>query len=584
MNQLRPSRRALSIAVSLVLVLSMARPAAAVPAPEGVDLQVVSRIRLEATQHSKVMQTLAELSDRIGPRLSGSQHLKDANLFTQKQLADWGLVNSHLEGFSFGRGWALDSVSIRMTAPDTAIIFGIPKAWTPATNGVLKGEVVALRVKSVEELEKLKGQFAGKIVLVGEPRELTLETKAASRRYDEAGLKEVAEYQIPGGSYRDPTGRVWTREEIMQRRRLSMATDRFLQDEKVAATIEASRWDYGLILVQGTQNYKPGSPDGVPQVVIAAEQFNRIARLLDKKIPVTVELDVKSHFESPDNGQIYNTIAEIPGTDKKDEVVMIGGHLDSWHSGTGATDNGAGVAVAMEAVRILQALGVKPRRTIRIGLWGGEEEGLLGSEAYVKEHFGYVDVPNGDNTPSYMRATPLPIVVKPGQEKVSAYFNLDNGSGKIRGIYAQENSAVVPLFEEWGKPFQDLGFTTVTLRNTGSTDHVSFDAVGIPGFQFIQDWLEYDTRTHHSNMDVYDHAQREDLIQASIIMASFLYNAAMRDEMLPRKPLLVEVKHEPAPAAAAPEAKPGKHGKPSKAAASPETKTEANAPAATAKP
>jgi hypothetical protein len=584
MNQLRRSRRALSIAVSLVLVLSMALPATAAPAPEGVDLQMVSRIRMEATQHSKVMQTLAELSDRIGPRLSGSQHLKDANLFTQKQLAEWGLVNSHLEGFSFGRGWALDSVSIRMTAPDTAIIFGIPKAWTPATNGVLKGEVVALRVKSVEELEKLKGQFAGKIVLVGEPRELTLETKAASRRYDEAGLKETAEYQIPGGAYRDPTGRLWTREEIMQRRRLSMATDKFLQDEKVAATIEASRWDYGLILVQGTQNYKPGSPDGVPQVVIAAEQFNRMARLLDKKIPVTVELDVRSHFESPDNGQIYNTIAEIPGTDKKDEVVMIGGHLDSWHSGTGATDNGAGVAVAMEAVRILQALGIKPRRTIRIGLWGGEEEGLLGSEAYVKEHFGYVDVPKGDNTPSYMRTTPLPIVLKPGQEKISAYFNLDNGSGKIRGIYAQENSAVVPLFEEWGKPFQDLGFTTVTLRNTGSTDHISFDAVGIPGFQFIQDWLEYDTRTHHSNMDVYDHAQREDLIQASIIMASFLYNAATRDEMLPRKPLLVEVKHEPAPAAAAPEAKPGKHGKPAKATASPGTKPEASAPATTAKP
>jgi len=584
MNQLRRSRRALSIAVSLVLVLSMALPATAAPAPEGVDLQMVSRIRMEATQHSKVMQTLAELSDRIGPRLSGSQHLKDANLFTQKQLAEWGLVNSHLEGFSFGRGWALDSVSIRMTAPDTAIIFGIPKAWTPATNGVLKGEVVALRVKSVEELEKLKGQFAGKIVLVGEPRELTLETKAASRRYDEAGLKETAEYQIPGGAYRDPTGRLWTREEIMQRRRLSMATDKFLQDEKVAATIEASRWDYGLILVQGTQNYKPGSPDGVPQVVIAAEQFNRMARLLDKKIPVTVELDVRSHFESPDNGQIYNTIAEIPGTDKKDEVVMIGGHLDSWHSGTGATDNGAGVAVAMEAVRILQALGIKPRRTIRIGLWGGEEEGLLGSEAYVKEHFGYVDVPKGDNTPSYMRTTPLPIVIKPGQEKISAYFNLDNGSGKIRGIYAQENSAIVPLFEEWGKPFQDLGFTTVTLRNTGSTDHISFDAVGIPGFQFIQDWLEYDTRTHHSNMDVYDHAQREDLIQASIIMASFLYNAATRDEMLPRKPLLVEVKHEPAPAAATPEAKPGKHGKPAKATASPETKPEASAPATTAKP
>ena len=590
MTPLRRSRRIFYIAASVALIFAMILPALAAPAPEGVDLQMVSRIRQEGTRHSKVMQTLSELSDRIGPRLTGSQHLKDANLFTQKQLSDWGLVNAHLEGFSFGRGWALDSVSIRMTSPDTAIIFGIPKAWTPATNGVLKGEVVPLRVKSVEELEKLKGQFTGKIVLVGDPRDLQLETTAASRRYDEAGLKETAEYQIPGASFRDPTGRVWTREEIMQRRRLGMATDKFLQDEKAAATIEASRWDYGLILVQGTQNYKPGSPDGVPQLVIAAEQFNRIARLVDKKIPVTVEIDVKAHFESPDNGQVFNTVAEIPGTDKKDEVVMIGGHLDSWHSGTGATDNGAGVAVAMEAVRILQALGVKPRRTIRIALWGGEEEGLLGSEAYVKEHFGYVEVPKGDNTPSYMRTTPLPVVLKPGQEKISAYFNLDNGSGKIRGIYAQENAAVVPIFEEWGKPFHDLGFTTVTMRNTGSTDHVSFDAVGIPGFQFIQDWLEYDTRTHHSNMDVYDHAQREDLIQASIIMASFLYNAAMRDELMPRKPLLVAVKHEPAPAAATPEAKPGKHGKPAKSTAttSPETKPAASASAApgtaTAKP
>jgi hypothetical protein len=542
---------------SAVLILLAAAPAvaAAAPATESIDLQVVTRIRQEGTQHSKVMQTLSELTDRIGPRLAGSQNLKNANLYVQQQLTDWGLANSHLEGFSFGRGWALDSISIRMTAPDNAVLFGFPKAWTPATNGALKGEVVAVKIKSTEDFEKFKGQLAGKIVLVGEPRDLKPESEAALHRYDDAKLKELAEFNIPGGAYKDPTGRVWTREEIMQRRRLSVATDKFLQDEKVAASIEASRGDEGILFVQGTQNYKPGSPDGVLQLVIAAEQFNRMERLLDRKIPVSVELDVKSHFESPDGGTIFNNIAELPGTDKKDELVLIGGHLDSWHAGTGATDNAAGVAVAMEAIRILQALGLKPRRTIRVALWAGEEEGLLGSQAYVKEHFGYPDVPKDDTTPSYMRTTPLPVVLKPGQEKVSAYFNLDNGTGKIRGIYAQENASVVPIFEKWGEPFRDLGFTTVTMRTTGSTDHVSFDAIGIPGFQFIQDSVEYETRTHHSNMDVYDRAQRDDLIQASIIMASFLYDAANRDEMMPRKPLMVEVKHEPAPVAPATDAK-----------------------------
>jgi hypothetical protein len=546
----------LTIASALLILLAAAPAvAAAAPATESIDLQVVTRIRQEGTQHSKVMQTLSELTDRIGPRLAGSQNLKNANLYVQQQLTDWGLANSHLEGFSFGRGWALDSISIRMTAPDNAVLFGFPKAWTPATNGALKGEVVAVKIKSTEDFEKFKGQLAGKIVLVGEPRDLKPESEAALHRYDDAKLKELAEFNIPGGAYKDPTGRVWTREEIMQRRRLSVATDKFLQDEKVAASIEASRGDEGILFVQGTQNYKPGSPDGVLQLVIAAEQFNRMERLLDRKIPVSVELDVKSYFESPDGGTIFNNIAELPGTDKKDELVLIGGHLDSWHAGTGATDNAAGVAVAMEAIRILQALGLKPRRTIRVALWAGEEEGLLGSQAYVKEHFGYPDVPKDDTTPSYMRTTPLPVVLKPGQEKVSAYFNLDNGTGKIRGIYAQENASVVPIFEKWGEPFRDLGFTTVTMRTTGSTDHVSFDAIGIPGFQFIQDSVEYETRTHHSNMDVYDRAQRDDLIQASIIMASFLYDAANRDEMMPRKPLMVEVKHEPAPVAPATDAK-----------------------------
>lgn len=520
---------------------------------DSVDLGVVTRIRQEGIKNSQVMQTLSELTDRLGPRLTGSQNLKNANLWTQKQLTDWGLVNAHLEGFDFGRGWAVDSVSLRMTAPDTAILIGYPKAWTPSTNGAVKGEVVALHVKTVEELAKLKGQFAGKIVLLGDPRDLKPESEAALHRYDEAKLKDIENYAIPGGGpYRDPTGRVWTREEIMQRRRLGQEIEKFLVEEKAAAVLESSRGDEGLLFVQGTQNYKPGSSDGIPQLVIAAEHFNRMSRLLEHKVPVTVELDVKSHFESPDNGKVFNTIAEIPGTDKKDEIVMIGGHIDSWHAGTGATDNATGVAAAMEAVRILKALNLKPRRTIRIALWAGEEEGLLGSEAYVTEHYGYEDVPKDDKTPSYMRSKTYPIVLKSGQEKVSVYFNLDNGTGKIRGIYAQENAAAMPLFEKWGAPFRDLGFTTVTMRNTGSTDHISFDRVGIPGFQFIQDSVEYETRSHHSNMDVYDRAQRDDLIQSSIIMASFLYDAANNNEQFPRKPLTVEVKSDPSVPATAP--------------------------------
>jgi len=535
----------LSISLALLIVMvTVPLAAATAPAAETVDLQVVTRIRQEGIRHSQVMQTLAELTDRIGPRLSGSQNLKNANVFTEKQFTDWGLSNVHLEGFPFGRGWALDSISLRMTSPDNAVLFGMPKAWTPATNGTVKGEVVAVRIKSVEDIEKYKGQLAGKIVLLGEARDLKPESEAALHRYDEAQLKDLAKFSMPGRPYKDAEGRSWTREELMQRRRLSQAIDRFLQDEKVAASIESSHGDEGLLFVQGTQNYKPDSSDGVLQLVIGAEQFNRISRLIDRKVPVTVELDVKSHFESPDDGQIFNTVAELPGTDKKDELVVVGGHLDSWHAGTGATDNGAGVAVAMEAIRILKTLGLKPRRTIRIVLWAGEEEGLLGSRAYVKEHFGYPIEPKNDPTPPYMRTAPLPLMLKPAQAKVSAYFNLDNGTGKIRGIYAQGNAAAVPIFAQWGEPFRDLGFSTVTMRDTGSTDHVSFDAIGIPGFQFIQDSVEYETRTHHSNMDVYDRAQRDDLIQASVIMASFLYNAATRDQLLPRKPLSVEVKYE----------------------------------------
>jgi Zn-dependent M28 family amino/carboxypeptidase len=272
---------------------------------------------------------------------------------------------------------------------------------------------------------------------------------------------------------------------------------------------------------------------------MAIENYGRISRLLDRKIPVELEIDVRNQFYDSDPNA-YNTVAEIPGTDKKDELVMLGAHLDSWHAGTGATDNAAGSAITMEAVRILKALGVKPRRTIRIALWSGEEEGLLGSHAYVKDHFGsHVEStdPKELAMPAFLRHDDTPLTLKPDQAKVSAYFNIDNGTGKIRGVYLQENQAVEPIFNAWMQPFTDLGMTTLTMNDTGGTDHLSFAAVGIPGFQFIQDPVEYSSRTHHSNADVYERIQRDDMMQAAVILAAYVYDAAMRDDMLPRKPL-----------------------------------------------
>jgi hypothetical protein len=499
---------------------------------------MVSRIREEGFRHSKVMEIESELTDRLGPRLSGSSNLKKANEWTRDALAGYGLQNAHLEGYEFGRGWALDSINVRMTSPTVAQLVALPKAWTPATAGEIKGEVVAMKATTPEELEAYKGKLTGKIVLLGTMRDIQPSSEPLLARYDEAKLKELEGYSTPTAGNRNL-------QDFVKRFQFQRALDKFLSEEKPAVTIEASRGQSGVLFVQGTQNYKPGSPDGVPQLVMAVENFGRIYRLLDRKVPVELDINVQSHFEEPDAGKIFNTVAEIPGTDKKDEIVMVGGHLDSWHAGTGATDNAAGCAVAMEAVRILQRLGVKPRRTIRIALWTGEEEGLLGSRAYAAQHFGAREEVKGQDQslPSFLREpvnTPLHLL--PEQAKVSAYFNVDNGTGKLRGIYTQENSSVVPIFNAWGAPFRDLGFTTVTNRTTGGTDHLSFDAVGIPGFQFIQDPVEYETLTHHSNMDVYERIQKDDMMQAAIIEATFIYNAAMRDEMMPRKDFPVDTK------------------------------------------
>jgi hypothetical protein len=496
------------------------------------DLTVVTEIRQEGLRHSQVMEILSDLTDFIGPRLTGSPSMKHANDWTKDKLASFGLVNAHLEQWGeFGRGWSNEFVSVRMVAPETTMLYALPKAWTPGTNGLVKADVVLIKVEKPEDLEKYRGKLAGKIVLIGTPRESKLHEEAESERYDAKKLADLVNYSV---SSRMESVRM----QILAMRALQKQIGKFLVEEKALASVEASRGDAGTVFVQGTQAYKSEELLGIPALVMSSEHYGRLARLLARNIPVQLEIDVRNKIY--DNVQNFDTIAEIPGTDKKDEIVMLGGHLDSWHAGTGTTDNAAGVAVAMEAVRILKALDIHPRRTIRIGLWSGEEQGLLGSKGYVTQHFGNRErllmAGMNPDTPEYLR--PLgKLTLKPEQSKVAAYFNLDNGTGKIRGIYCQENAAVRPIFEKWFEPFSDLGATSVTMRNTTGTDHLSFDAVDIPGFQFIQDPIEYETLTHHSNLDVYERAQKEDLMQASVIMASFVYNAAMRDQMLPRKPI-----------------------------------------------
>ena len=529
-----PRQRKLSVALisSLVLVLL---PAAALAGTDDPDLSVVTEIRQEGFKHSQVMDILSGLADGIGPRLTGSPNVKKANEWTRDELTGFGLSNAHLEPWGpFGRGWSNEFTSVRMLVPDTDMLYALPKAWTLGTNGVVKGDVVLLKVDAPEDLEKYKGKLSGKIVAVKLPQ-VSYGGAEESGRYDQKQLDELVNYSVTGHFEN-------LRAAYMRSRALSRAVNKFLEEEKVLATIEASRGENGLLFVQGTEAYKTDVQPGAPALVMAQEHFGRIARLLERNEPVQLELDVRNTFYN-DNPQQYDTIAEIPGTDKKDEIVMLGGHLDSWHTGTGATDNGAGVAVVMEAVRILKAIGVKPRRTIRIGLWTGEEEGLLGSQAYVTAHFGEKEklalTPATAQMPEFMRPKGK-LVTKPEQAKVTAYFNLDNGTGKIRGIYTQENAAVKPIFEKWFEPFSDLSASTITMRNTTGTDHLSFDEVNIPGFQFIQDPMDYMTVTHHSNMDVYERASKDDLEQAAVIMASFVYDAAMRDQMMPRKPMLPE--------------------------------------------
>jgi carboxypeptidase Q len=519
------------------------------PAVEDLDLTMYQRIREEGLQHSHIMEYASALSDDIGPRLTGSPNMAKANAWTRDQLTAMGCVNAHLEDWGeFGMGWQQLNTWVRMTAPDTAVFIAQATPWSPSTNGTVNGEAVYVNIQDDKDFDQYKGKLAGKIVLLGEMREVPPVDKALFDRYSDKELEEIAQYPIVDRAGGDMQARLRT---YIQRYRMVDKIAQFLADEKAAAVIRPSRDgkngggsggtifdDNGAAL--GRQPYLADHKVKVPVVVMAIESYGRVYRLLQAHVPVTLEMDVETKFTG-DHEHGYDTVAEIPGTDPKlkDEVVMVGGHLDSWIAGTGATDNGAGSVVAMEVMRILNSLGVKPRRTIRIALWSGEEEGLFGSRGYVKQHFGFAAPstdPSQKEMPEFLRQTG-PIEVKPEQKLVSGYFNVDNGSGRIRGIYLQENAAVAPIFSQWIAPLKDLGVTTITMSNTGGTDHLSFDAVGIPGFQFIQDMLDYESRTHHSNQDVYERLQPGDLKQIATVEAIFVYNTAMRDQMLPRKPL-----------------------------------------------
>jgi carboxypeptidase Q len=521
------------------------------PAVENIDYTMYSRIREEGLQHSHIMEYGSALADAIGPRLTGSPNMAKANAWTRDQLTAMGCVNSHLDDWGeFGIGWQQLNTWVRMTSPDTAVFIAQATPWSPGTNGPVSGEAVYVNIQDEKDFDQYKGKLAGKIVLLGEMREVPPVDKALFERYSDKELEDIAEYPTgnAGGMGPDYQARL---KAYMARYRMADKIAQFLADEKAAAVIRPSRDakngggsggtifdDNGAAL--GRTPYKRETAVKVPVVVMAIESYGRVYRLLQAHVPVTIETDVETKFTG-DHEHGYDTVAEIPGTDPelKEQVVMVGGHLDSWIAGTGATDNGAGTLVAMEVMRILKALDVHPRRTIRIALWSGEEEGLFGSRGYVKEHFGFaapLTTPEQQALPEFMRATG-PLELKPEQKLISGYFNLDNGSGKIRGIYLQENAAVQPIFAQWMAPLKDLGVTTITMRNTGGTDHLSFDAVGIPGFQFIQDSLDYESRTHHSNQDVFERLQPADLKQAAVVEAIFVYNTAMRDQMLPRKPL-----------------------------------------------
>ena len=541
--------------ILLLGVLAIAPFCVSLGAQDHSDLAVVGQIKTEAFENSQVMDTLEYLTDQYGPRLTVSPQWREAADWAVKRLQSYGLENVRLEKWGTpGRAWTLKRASLEMLEPRYSAMVAAPLAWSDVTPGEVTGDILLAQYGSGrrsidpkiadQELEKFeaewKGKLKGKILLLASVRKIEPAAKLAFTRYTAQELSELAEAPVPSPKVpvdlknlkfpEDPQEAIQyyyslpaSVREAFGKQRQAIAAKRaaFFKSEGVVAIINSDQRAHdSLLFAEAAGPYDAKDVLAPPTFVATQEQYNRLVRLLVRKIPVKVRVNLQAEI-SKENQDAFNIVGEIPGGAKKDELIMIGGHFDSWHTGTGATDNGAGSAVMMEAMRILKTLNLKLDRTVRIALWSGEEEGLLGSKAYVKEHFG---------DPETMEITEQ-------HAKLSGYFNLDNGSGKIRGVYLQGNDMMRPIFDSWLSAFRDQGVSTISIRDTGGTDHLSFDAVGLPGFQFIQDPLDYGTLTHHSDVDTYDHLQSADLMQAAAVIAAVVYDASNRPEMLPRKPL-----------------------------------------------
>ena len=547
-------------------------------ASERLDYQALAKIKDQGLDpaNSKVMEIASWLTDVNGPRLTGSPNIKKAADWAVQEMKTWGLQNVTEEPWTnrnnfFSHGWQNEKFYMAAVSPQQFPIPGTPTGWTPGTNGLVRGDVVLVTEMTQEDLQKYAGKLKGKWILTQAPPDVPAYWNAPSTRETTESLEQMESATPPGPEFGmpRPNGRGFPgggRGQFGQ----GFNRNEFFMNEGALGLLSTAPRGHGIYTIGGNRNTDPAK--SIPQIVIPAEQYNRMARMVEKNVPVTVEADVKNTFT--DNPPMFNVVGEIRGTDKADEVVMLGAHFDSWHAATGATDNGAGSAAMLEAMRILEQSGVTLRRTVRIGLWTGEEQGLIGSRDYVAAHFGSCnDAPATPGGGRGAPAAPAPaatttasgqragapaaapaaaqpaarggrgrgcqsgFTLKPEQAKLAGYFNIDNGTGAIRGVYLQGNEAVAPIFREWMEPFREIGMTSLTIRNTGGTDHLSFDAVGIPGFQFIQDEIEYDTMTHHTNLDAYDRLQPEDMMKNATIAAAFAYLAANRDDMLPRKPL-----------------------------------------------
>lgn len=482
---------------------------------ELVDLDAIQRIKDEGFERSQVMDTAWWLTEIHGPRLTNSPQMRAAADWAVKKLAEWGLANAKQEpwGEPFGRGWSNERTVLHVVKPTPWPVLAYARAWTPGTSGAVTAGAVLAPITAEADFDKFRGTLKGKIVLLQAVREVKPIFEAPAKRFTDAELDALAIQEPPtrGGGFNPG-----------QAPGFAAKRNAFLVAEGAVAVLEpgVGRGDSGSVITSAGGSRNPKDPPVPSQLAVATEHYNRIARMVSRGTPVTIEVDVRSSFHDADQN-MFNIVAEIPGTDKADEVVMLGAHFDSWHAGVGAVDNAAGSAVMMEAMRILKQSGLRLRRTVRIGLWTGEEQGLIGSRMYVKSHF----------------ADPATMQLKPEHARLAGYFNMDNGTGQYRGVYLQGNEAVAPIFRAWMEPFHNLGMKNLTIRNTGGTDHQSYAAVGLSGFQFIQDPIQYSSRTHHSNLDVYDQLVAADLMKNAVITAAFAYHTANRDQMLPRKAL-----------------------------------------------